>query len=262
MHTLVYQGEEYVKRGGIWYDQTYCMVPTFLVNTLDMACKKYGVETRRNKGNNFKLSTSDLAFYRSNNVITNPRLDKLPRIDMFDFVVRSNVFKCNHDKHKLRDIDVAIDLINRKGQIVRKRVPAGYCATCDVYFIMESTFENLKKQGTLLCRLSNEKNYRNKNYRRNDMILADESVLMMYGYNVSQAEGLSELQRRKILALLIDRKVLTRSVIISYLDFFIKQRQYTDKYMIAISKWESDRKFICEYHDHFYRKYGTGGLNI
>ena len=74
--------------------------------------------------------------------------------------------------------------------------------------------------------------------------LAQESILMQYGYNVSQTVGLSARQRQKILAVMIDNKVLSKSEIISYLDFFIRQHGSRNNMGIAISKWEDDREFV------------------
>ena len=69
------------------------------------------------------------------------------------------------------------------------------------------------------------------------MRLAQESILMQFGYNVSQQEGLSATSRQKILAVLIDNKIMTKNEIISYLDFFISQRSKQSRMEIAISKY-------------------------
>lgn len=53
----------------------------------------------------------------------------------------------------------------------------------------------------------------------NGMRLAKESLLIQYGYNVSQTEGLTDLRRHKILAVIIDNKIMSKGEIISYLDF-------------------------------------------
>ena len=76
-------------------------------------------------------------------------------------------------------------------------------------------------KGTPMCRISDEKAYMKSNVYTNGMQLAPESVLMQYGYSVSQQEDLSESRRQKILAVLLDYKILTKTEIISYLDFFI-----------------------------------------
>lgn len=92
------------------------------------------------------------------------------------------------------------------------------------------------------------------------MRLAQESILMQYGYNVSQTEDLSSARRKKILAVLVDNNVLTKSEIISYLDFFINQRKHQSKFEKAIAKWEADKEFIEEYKNGSYKQYGVKGI--
>ena len=83
---------------------------------------------------------------------------------------------------------------------------------------------------------------------------------MQYGYNVSQTEGLTELQRRKILSILVDLKILTKNDIISYLDFFINMRESNPLFERAVAKWEEDREFISEYRTGDYQKIGVSGI--
>ena len=177
-----------------------------------------------------------------------------------DFVVRRTTFKCRHNGHVLQNIDAVINIIDRDGNVKQATVPAGYCPNCNVFFIMESTYQNLKARGTPVCRVTDEKAYLSDNLFVNGMQLAQESVLMQYGYSVSQAESLTTARRRKILALMIDNEVLTRSDIISYLDFFISQRKNQFRFEKAIEKWESDREFVSEYKSGSYSQYGIGGI--
>lgn len=100
-----------------------------------------------------------------------------------------------------------------------------------------------------------EKHYLNQKIL-NGKLLAQESVLMQFGYSVSQTEGLSETRRQKILSVLVDNNILSKSEIISYLDFFISQRQ-NDKYAIAVSKWTNDRNYIREYKIGEYSRVGA-----
>ena len=126
---------------------------------------------------------------------------------------------------------------------------------------MESTYQRLKMKGTPMCRISDEKAYMKSNVYTNGMQLAPESVLMQYGYTVSQQEDLSESRRQKILAVLLDYKILTKTEIISYLDFFINQRKTQHKYEKAIVKWENDREFVSEYKKGAYTQYGVSGIH-
>lgn len=180
-------------------------------------------------------------------------------IDVKDFVIRRSVFKCMHNEHKLKDIVATLSLIDKKGHDRETKINAGYCENCNVYFILESTYVKLKRLGIPLCRVSDEKNYL-KSVNVNGMHLASESILMQYGYNVSQDEDLSEVTRHKILATLIDKHIMSKSEVIRYLDFFISQKQSRSLYQMAIGKWELDRNFVENYRIRKYQEIGVLGI--
>ena len=93
------------------------------------------------------------------------------------------------------------------------------------------------------------------------MNLQAESILMQYGYTVSQEEGLSPSRRQKILAVLIDNEVLTKNDIIGYLDYFISQKKSNHIFEKAISKWLDDREFVAEYKMGSYKEYFINGIH-
>ena len=124
---------------------------------------------------------------------------------------------------------------------------------------MDSIYQNLKKKGMVLCRVTDEKNYMRSGYI-NGMKLAQESLLMQYGYNVSQTEGLTATGRQKILAVIIDNKIMSKSEIISYIDFFISQRNSNSRMEVAISKWEADREFVENYKMGHYSQFGVKAI--
>ena len=123
---------------------------------------------------------------------------------------------------------------------------------------MESTYRELRKKGIIACRISDEKTYLSNSQKT--MKLAHQSILMQYGYNVSQTSELSETVRRKILSILIDNGIMSKTDIISYLDFFISQHK-SEKYHLAIEKWKSDRAFVNEYKKGCFEKYTVGNLH-
>lgn len=177
-----------------------------------------------------------------------------------DFVVRRTTFKCRYKAHSLQNIDAVISYIDKHCKVEQTIIPAGYCPNCNIFFIMESTYQNLKSRGTPVCRVSDEKAYLSGGTSVNVMGLAQESVLMQYGYTVSQEEGLTSARRRRILAILIDYKILTRSDILSYLDSFINLRKGQSRLEKAIEKWESDREFVSNYGVGTYSQYGVSGI--
>lgn len=76
--------------------------------------------------------------------------------------------------------------------------------------------------------------------------LRSESVLMGYGYSVSEANGLSDRERREILAEIVDLEILTVHQIVGLLNFFSTLHSGT-RYALSRSKWERDRTFIENY---------------
>ena len=196
---------------------------------------------------------------QKNIAIKSQRKEKNRTIGLKDFLVRGNTFKCTHKKHIIENVEAMIN-IDIDGKVEQTRISAGYCEQCKVYFILDSTYQNLKKKGIILCRITDEKVYM-KGGSVNGTQLAQESILMQYGYNVSQTEGLTATRRQKILAVMIDNKILSKSEIISYLDFFISQRSSMPNMGIAISKWEDDREFVENYRVGHYSKFGVNAIH-
>ena len=176
-------------------------------------------------------------------------------IGIKDLIVRRNIFKCMYNKHFIEDIDAIVKVMNKNIEIEEVVVLAGYCKQCNIFFILESTYQQLLKKGIVAFRTVDEKNYLTQSYL-NGKLLAQESILMQFGYTVSQAEGLSEERRHKILSVLVDNHILTKSEIISYLDFFISQRK-SDKFALAVAKWTIDRNYIRNYKIGEYSRIGV-----
>lgn len=191
----------------------------------------------------------------ANKVIEKQYQKKRMNVGIKNIVVRRNIFKCMHNKHSIEDVDAVVRIMNRNAEIEETVVSAGYCKECDIFFMMESTYQQLRKRGAVVFRAVDEKNYLNRNYM-NGKILAQESVLMQFGYSVSQSEGLSETRRHKILSVLVDNHILTKSEIISYLDFFINQRR-NEKFAMAVAKWTIDRNYIRNYKIGEYSRIGV-----
>lgn len=177
-------------------------------------------------------------------------------ITAHDFVVRRAVFKCMHNNHNLVDVKAVFTTISRLGTVNKITIPAGYCPTCDMYFIMKSTYKQIKHSGIPICRTMDEKSYiKNKTADTYYNGLASESVLMQFGYNVKKTEDLPAGQRRRILAAIVDNEVLSKSAIVSYFDLFIRQRETQRnrdgslKFRDAIDKWRADREWINTYQE-------------
>lgn len=183
-------------------------------------------------------------------------------LDFLDCVVRRNTFKCMHNEHRLHNVDAEVEVIEKKTGLSRnKKIAAGYCEECKLFFIMESVYQQLIKKYIVCCRVFDEKTYLGNSDFDNGMMLANESILKQYGYNVSQTEGLSTTARRKILSNLVDRGTMTRNDIIGYIDFFIALRRSDSKFERALSKWEDDKDYISQYRMGDYSSFGINYIH-
>lgn len=139
------------------------------------------------------------------------------------------------------------------GTVNKITIPAGYCPSCDVYFIMESTYKTIKNSGIPICKTMDDKTYISTQGNQLFGKWSQESILMQFGYSVSQTDDLPAVQRQKILAAIVDNNVISKSDVISYLNSFIdlrKNQKNADgsmKFRVAIKRWTEDRDFITNY---------------
>lgn len=197
-------------------------------------------------------------------------LDKQPadtarrnyNISAQDFVVRLNVLKCRNKYHHLQDIQASITTISRSGTVSITKVPAGYCPDCNMFFIMDNVYRRIRNTGIPICRVMDEKTYIEDQLgsigdeligRSSYDKLAQESVLHQFGYSVNQVDDLTAVQRHKILAAAVDYNVLTKTEIVSYLEYFINNRKNqrnkdgSFRYQVAVNRWREDLEWISDY---------------
>jgi len=181
-------------------------------------------------------------------------LSEIKAIGIKDFVVKMNVFKCINSNHHIEDVNAIVNVIEKSGKRCFEEIKAGYCKECNVYFITNITYEKMRSKGIVLCRVTNEKNYKTiaGNYYNK---MAEESILMQYGYNVSENDNLTSEQRHRILASLIEYEIMTRVEIVNYLNLFINQRRHMDSMKTAITKWKEDIEYIEKYNSGKHTKY-------
>lgn len=185
--------------------------------------------------------------------------DNYTEIQLKDFVIKRNTFHCVHNEHILKDISASITIINQKGNFETMKVPAGYCKDCNVYFIFDDVYKRILSRGTPVCRMYDWKAIESGSAAGN-MMLAQESLLRQYGYNVNANEGLSSERRKRILQILVDNSIMTKSEIISYLKFFILQRKNNSSMKMAVEKWNSDKVFIENYKLGSLQNYYVGSF--
>lgn len=161
------------------------------------------------------------------------------------FLVRSQLKSCVSKNHSLDSIVVEIQVIDTNGTIKNVEVNGFYCNDCKLYYILESEYERIRRKGTPLCQIFEEIKYLNNVSNKFD--LNYESILYSFGYNVNSQNNLSDKQRFKILTFIIDNSILSKSEVISYLNYFINMRIGRKEYQNAIDKWRNDIKSLNNY---------------
>ena len=78
--------------------------------------------------------------------------------------------------------------------------------------------------------------------------LAEQSELFLYGYSVSQKDSLSESQRRKLLADLMDTGLMAKREIENHISWLIQQNGNNPLMENALSSWRKDILFVNTYN--------------
>lgn len=164
-------------------------------------------------------------------------------IGMEDLIVRSNGFYCNKH-HDLEDMAGEIDLVSKSGEIFTCLIPIVYCKSCDVYYLLEDIYKDIKTKGHIRCKVLSFQEYKKEN-KPEPGTLNDISPLREWGYTVSQARGYSDAQRQGILEDIIDYGIMTKDEVLSYLSFFMHLNHNGSD--VALSKWKADRDYIADY---------------
>lgn len=122
-----------------------------------------------------------------------------------------------------------------------------YCYACKEYFISEAQFKLYKKKHPLL--LGNFMFTDSLETRKfSGGIQNKESKLHLNGYNVNINNKSSDIDRRRILAYVIEKDILDKSYVAYYLSMFIERSKTRKNFKTAISKWENDLDWVNKYN--------------
>ncbi|WP_022757451.1 hypothetical protein [Butyrivibrio fibrisolvens] len=162
-------------------------------------------------------------------------------IDLKDVMVITSMAACEKKHHKLEKIRASVYVINR--ETLKKELQefkAYYCDSCKRFYILEEVYKRLQKIGTICCRKYTLSEL--SKIGTNDW--APESILKMYGYNVSQKDGLSDTERRTILDLVIENNILPKKKCISHIEWCVREHSKRPNMELAISKWNNDLDYL------------------
>lgn len=164
-----------------------------------------------------------------------------------DFVTISNNKWCVDQGHEIEDIQASIYIVRPNGTVAEMVIPAGYCKICDRYHLTKWQYEDLKKQGVILCQIVNEEIQSTAKGSGYFNQLSPESILKQSGYTVSSVENLTDKQRQQVLSYLMESQLCSRYRIINHLTWLIQSREGQMYLQNAVGKWKSDREFVERY---------------
>lgn len=120
-------------------------------------------------------------------------------------------------------------------------VEAYHAKGTDSYFINSASYQRLfELYGLPLFRITSISNM-------DDAQLRETSELMLYGYSVSDSQGLQTSARQRLLRQLIDTRLMHKSDIINHIEWLVNTHKYNSIYSNACSRWQEDLSFLHRY---------------
>lgn len=158
------------------------------------------------------------------------------------YIYSRNVI-CHNNNHSIESVKAYIRLSDEKEAILNIE----YCHDCGEFFISEKGYNYYRTLYGFLPIYFRKTTVDGKFIKSKLNIRASESPLMLSGYNVNKQIGLSQSEREKRLATLINSGVLKKYEIIAYLEMFIAVNGAKNNMEEAVSKWEHDLKYVRKY---------------
>ena len=173
--------------------------------------------------------------------------DKTRILDVTDFLVRTAKYQCTFKTHKLYKLNAIVRVMDTSSKLITEiEVPSYYCSKCDRYYILESDYRDIQKNGYICCRVDSYESLANPDYGYFGK-LNEKSILMNYGYNVDKRKELTEKERHEILSFMIDNNIIKKSKAIEYINWFITISKNHSNRQDAITKWKKDIAYLQEY---------------
>ncbi len=169
------------------------------------------------------------------------------RLKRSDTIAITYSFACTQKNHSIMPYCGIVPILSFDNHRIEEKVYLGYCRQCDVFYMFSRDYKNLKKKGTILCKVismsSGDVEYDSNLLRFNNA----ESILAKYGYNVQLSKNLSFDERKEILDRIISDKAMSIHNIINILEMEIHLNRRKRNYSNAVSKWEMDVDYLKNY---------------
>lgn len=160
--------------------------------------------------------------------------------DSILYIYKGNI-RCHRYGHHL--IQATAILHNKTDNEIQLNVE--YCTECKKFILEYTVFEEYRRRYGVL--VGNFRMVVNGEFD-SDYDLAEESPLMLSGYNVSQKDGYTAKERHYILARIIHDRIMDKGDVIRYLSYFIRKNGAKRGNEVALSKWREDLEFVQSYN--------------
>ncbi len=168
--------------------------------------------------------------------------DNVRTLDYRTFFVAKSMSECDQKGHDYYDVIATVPVLADK-QTKDIEFPAKYCQNCNVYYVTQKTYHDLKNRGKVLCQLMTPEEYKKYKNGFNNAELSPQSPLRLFGYSVAQ-NGPSANERRNLLKWIIKNGILTKERVVSYLNYFMKRSQGDTRLASAVRKWREDKEYL------------------
>lgn len=175
------------------------------------------------------------------------RINVLPQkeLEYSDVIAVTNSMICKESHHIVIPYKGLVPFLNKENEIVTYTIYVGYCKGCKRFYMFESDFEKMHKEGKPLCRVIRlDKNEPDKDNFDVDFKYKSESVLHALGYNVRANNNLSTGQRQKILIDAVEKELLQVHEILDFLNWLVRVNESKKGHSKAVSKRKEDIEFI------------------
>lgn len=176
-----------------------------------------------------------------------------PSANIYSVVVLKHTLKCS-STHKTKDVVIELPIIDYCGNVKFNKLKASYCYVCKRFTVLKNDFDKIRD--AVICKVIDETiTYPISTSNSNFEFEQHKSILAQYGYNVQTKKKLSDIQRQRILALLIETGIMTQREIIDHIAVLIERGSKIESWNAATEKWSKDKMFVDDYKENTLPQY-------
>ena len=132
-----------------------------------------------------------------------------------------------------------------------------YCEGCKKFLLEYTVFQEYRNRYGVIIgnfRMATQSSF------VGEYNIAQESPLMLSGYNVSQRDGHTSSIRHYILARIIHDGIMSKGEVVRYLSYFIRKNGAKQGNEVALDKWKEDLMFVQQYNINIQPKTIISGI--